>query len=68
MALEHPRILVSAVGPGNNPLWILRDNWMYIFDYMGVSTSNPHVVEGSTVYLYLYYNSINEQLIDKYVD
>lgn len=44
--LEHPRILVSTVGPGTNPLWLLREDcsldgksqpnfpyfsWFYIF-------------------------------------
>lgn len=24
--LEHPRILVSTVGPGTNPLWLLRED------------------------------------------
>lgn len=45
-ALEHPQILVSTVGPGTNPLWLLREDcsldvkprlnfsyfsWFYIF-------------------------------------
>ena len=25
-ALEHPQILVSTVGPGTNPLWLLRED------------------------------------------
>lgn len=26
--LEHPQVLVSAMGTGTSPAWILRDNCM----------------------------------------
>ena len=55
MGLDHPWILVSYMGPGNNPPPILKDD-AKIFAYMGggrgVSTPNPYVVPGSIVFYF----------------
>ena len=52
VGLEHPWILASYMGPGNNPPPIPKDD-SKIFAYMGgdrgVSAPKPHVVPGSIV-------------------
>lgn len=47
------------MGPGSNPLWILRDNWssalgeskFYVdFQLWGIGSPNPYIVQRSAVY------------------
>lgn len=55
VGLEHAWILVSYMGPGNNPPPIPKDD-SKIFAYMGggrgVGAPNPQVVPGSTVFYF----------------
>ena len=39
MGLEHLWILISVAGPGTNPLWILKDDciYVYIFTYTHIT-------------------------------
>ena len=48
MGPEHQRILVSQVGPGTNPQWIPRDNWIvsiYLKSAKRVDLSSFHQKE-----------------------